>query len=361
MNEEQRSLSDMFCRQSFWLMMIRKGWRWLAGLLAILLAYFALRDAPWSEVRQLVSGLGGEAVLAIGLLNLLMLPLMTARWWLILRLFKAPVSLVVASLYKCSSNAASYLTPGPHFGGEPLLVYFLRQHHGLTISTATTSVILDRLLETLASIVILALCLFFLLSNNVVVFGGWHDILLIMAVLTLIGWVLIAFFSGRMPLSHLITLAQRIGWRLFRWRSSQRGSVLIGIEQSEKLAESLFRDRPGNLLTVNAISITHWLAIFAEFWIMAAFLGVELSFVQLCAVVVVARLAYYTPLPAGIGVLELALPHVTTVLGLGGTFGIGLCLIIRFRDLVFSLVGLGITLKYLSVSQKSRTPKFRVS
>jgi hypothetical protein len=67
---------------------------------------------------------------------------------------------------------------------------------------------------------------------------------------------------------------------------------------------------------------------------------------------VVTRLAFFTPLPAGIGVLETALPWMTATLGLGSGLGLSLCLIIRFRDILFSLVGLGLTMKYLTCQGK---------
>jgi glycosyltransferase 2 family protein len=62
----------------------------------------------------------------------------------------------------------------------------------------------------------------------------------------------------------------------------------------------------------------------------------------------VARMAFFTPIPAGIGVLESVLPWLTALLGLGHTLGFSLCLMIRSRDLLFNLTGLGLTVHYLT-------------
>ena len=86
---------------------------------------------------------------------------------------------------------------------------------------------------------------------------------------------------------------------------------------------------------------------------MSAFMGHPLSIGQLMAVVITARLAFFTPLPAGLGVLESALPWLTEALGQGSALGLSLCLIIRFRDLLFSLAGLGLTMKYLTCPDKA--------
>lgn len=353
MNRKPRSLTfSLSPVQSSLFMMLRKSWRWLAAGLAILLTYFALKDAPWGEVWALIGGLGSRSIFILLLLNIFMLPIMTARWWFILRLLEAPVSLFTASLYRCSSNTVSYLTPGPHFGGEPLLVFYLRQYHGLAIPTATTSVIVDRLLELLASVMVLTLCLVYALGNNIIVPDGWQATAGAVVWLMPFLWLLSALFFGRRPFSRFIVLVQRIIGKHSRGLFSKQGVLFTGIVQSERRAESLFRHHPGRFLTVNILTAAHWLGIFAEFWIMAALLGIELSLGQLCVVVVVTRLAFYTPLPAAIGVLELALPHVTMVLGLGASFGLSLCLIIRFRDLVFTLAGVGFTIKYLTCLEK---------
>lgn len=88
---------------------------------------------------------------------------------------------------------------------------------------------------------------------------------------------------------------------------------------------------------------------------MAALLGYSLSFLQLLTVVITARLAFLTPLPAGLGVLESALPWVTAALGLGSVLGFSLCLLIRARDIFFSLAGLGLTMKYLTCPARAST------
>ncbi len=120
------------------------------------------------------------------------------------------------------------------------------------------------------------------------------------------------------------------------------------IVKGETTAESLFRGNRHQFLFANLLSLVHWLGVFAEFWLMSVFLGFSLSFWHLTAVVVVARLAFFTPLPAGIGVLKSALLWVTGVLGLGSTFGLSLCLIIRFRDLLFTLAGIGFAMNHLT-------------
>ena len=333
------------------MMRLKKSLRPLLGALGLALAWHALRGVAWADVGALLAGISPLAILVILGINLLILPLMTARWWLLLRTLGSPVSLLSVSMYRIAANAVSYLTPGPHLGGEPLSVYLLRHRHGISLASATTSVTVDRLLELAASIVVLAFCLIPLASTESTLFT-W-GLGLSIAMPAVIICLLAVLFSGGRPLSRSVLLFKRFAGRVYPPTSSATWPIMSLITQTENMAETLYRRHPYRFMLANFLSLAHWLGVFAEFWAMSVFLGHPLSFLQLAAVVAVARLAFFTPLPAGIGVLESALPWVTAGLGLGSALGISLCLIIRSRDLLFSLAGLGLTMKYLTCRGKA--------
>lgn len=332
---------------------IKKSWRWLLGLLGLVLAWHALKGVDWTTVWDLLNNLSPFAISIFVVINLFMLPLMNARWWLLLRSLGEPVGLLPLCIYRIAANAVNYLTPGPHFGGEPLSVYLLHNRQGTSLSSAATSVAVDRLLEVLASFLVLTLCLMTLTFVESGPLKGSHGLFFVVAILAGLTWILSALFAGRRPLSRSLLLLIRLYRRSFPSLSNTKGSLTGIIVQGEILAESLFREHRYHFLLANLFSLGHWFAIFAEFWLMSFFLGYPLSFLQLTAVVVVARLAFFTPLPAGIGVLETALPWITATLELGNGLGLSLCLIIRCRDLLFSLVGLVLTMKYLTWQGKA--------
>lgn len=332
---------------------IKKSWRWLFGLFGLVLAWHALNGVSWTMVWDLLSRLSPFAISILVAFNLLILPLMTARWWLLLRSLGEPVDLLPTCVYRIAANAVNYLTPGPHFGGEPLSVYLLHNRQGISLSSATTSVVVDRLLELLASFLVLTLCLITLTFVDSAPLKAIRGLFLVISVLAVLTWTLSALFTGRRPLSRFLLLLIRLYGRSFPTIASTTGSLTDIIVKGENMAESLFRQHRYHFLLANLFSLGYWFAIFAEFWFMAFFLGFPLSFLQLMAVVLVARLSFFTPLPAGIGVLETALPWITSTLGLESGLGVSLCLIIRFRDLLFSLAGLGLTMKYLTCQEKA--------
>ena len=332
---------------------VKKYWRWLLGLLGIVMAWYSLKDVAWTPVWDLLTRLSPTAIVILVVINLLMLPLMTARWWLLLRSLGEPVTLLSTCAYRIAANAINYLTPGPHFGGEPLSIYLLHQRHKTSLTSATTSVAVDRLLELLASFLVLTLCMIMLTFVEIGPFKGNQKLFFVIAMLAILTCILIAVFTGGKPLSRFLFLSIRLCRKSFPSIFATAKSLSDTIVQGEALAETLFRQHRYHFILANLFSLFHWVGIFAEFWLMAYFLGFPLSLSQLIAVVVVARLAFFTPLPAGIGVLETALPWLTAALGLGTGLGLSLCLLIRFRDLVFTLSGSGLTMKYLTCQDKA--------
>lgn len=331
------------------------GWRGLLLILGLVLAWQALRGMPWGQAWVQVTGMGADALLILLGLNIAILPLMTIRWWQLLRALGAPVNLSTVCAYRFAGNAVSYFSPGPHFGGEPFLVYLLSQRQGLSLPAAATSVALDRLLELWASIVVLSCGLIALTVTASGPFAGRWALPLAVTLVAVVAAFLLTLCMGKRPLSRLASRCMRLCGMAHGAPAGFAGRLLATLEQGEALTESLLHRHRRPFLLANLFSLGQWIGVFLECWLMAALLGYTLSFLQVLSIVIAARLAFLTPLPAGLGVLESALPWVTAALGLGSVLGLSLCLLIRVRDMLFSLGGLGLTLKYLTCPGRAST------
>jgi len=333
---------------------LMKQWKWLLGfLLGSLLAWHAFDRAVLTSAWELLSGISPFTIFIIVAINLLMLPLMTARWWILLTAMGGSAGFLNMCAYRLAANTISYLTPGPHFGGEPLSVYLLYHRSNTSLTSATTSVTMDRLLELMASFLVFALCL----SATPFIQHGFlqqgQGLIFILFFFVVVTAIFAALQSGRRPLSGALLIFRKWYRRRLPSLVPTTRSFTRAVFECETRLESLFRDHGHRFLLANLFSLVHWGAVFTEFWLLCFFLGSPLSLLQLVGVVAVARLAFYTPLPAGIGVLESTLPWTTAALGLGSGLGLSLCLIIRLRDLVFCFAGLGLTLKYLTCQRKT--------
>jgi glycosyltransferase 2 family protein len=331
------------------------GWRGLLLILGVILAWQAFRGMPWGEAWGRLTGIGPGGLLILLGVNIAMLPLMAVRWWQLLQALGAPVGMCTICAYRFAGSAVNYLTPGPHFGGEPLLVYLLHRRHGIPLPAAATSVALDRILELWASIVVLSFSLIMLTVTGSGPFAGRWALPLAVTLLAAVVALLVALCMGKHPLSRFFSWYMRLCGMDHCPPVSFAGRFLEALIQGETLTESLLRRHRRPFLLANLYSLGQWLGVFIECWLMAALLGYSLSFLQLLTLVITARLAFLTPLPAGLGVLESALPWVTAALGLGSVLGFSLCLLIRARDIFFSLAGLGLTMKYLTCPARAST------
>jgi uncharacterized protein (TIRG00374 family) len=305
-------------------------------------------------VARLLTAIDPRGLAAIFACNLLLLPLMSMRWWLVLIMLGTPVKLLRLCFYRTAAGAVSYLTPGPHFGGEPVSVVLLNIHHRINLPIGAASVGVDRLLELTVSFAVLAVCVGCLSLALPSSAGGVGSVLAALAVLALCLTLFVLLFRGKRPFSQAMR-------QLSAFAISTSGfgknieSFAKFLEESEDHAIAMIIDHPFQFICAILVSLAAWVALSAELWLVSFILGAPLPLIELAGLTAIARLAFFTPLPAGLGVLELGLPWVTASFGLGGELGLSICLIIRLRDLAISLIGSGFLMKYLTCSKKLST------
>jgi len=306
----------------------------LLAVAAILLAW-TFAQVRWQSVWLALRGLRGWQLALLLALNLCLVALFSARWWLLLRMQGFKVSLGSLVVYRLAGFGVSYLTPGPQFGGEGWLVILLRRRHAVPVAEASASVALDKLIELLANFSFLA---FGLLVS--VRFGVFHqdlssDFLVPLLLLLAIPFGLFATLaSGILPAT----------WLSQRWKRPPLvlGNLLSLVAQAERRSASLIRQRTARILLLYFFSLGIWLAMVGEYWLMLHFFGVRANLSQTLFSLTAARLAFLTPLPGGLGALEAAQAAAFQVLGYGASVGLSLSLLQRARDLLLAILGIGL-------------------
>jgi uncharacterized protein (TIRG00374 family) len=152
------------------------------------LLYFALRNAPLTAIWNAVSQLTFWQIAVLAVINMSVYLLITLRWWIILRATHKTISYLPLVLIRIAVFGISYFTLGPQIGGEPLQVLYLQRKYQMTYTRATSTVIMDKLLEFLAN--------FFLLVTG----------------LTAILQVGILSTNARQPLVSLVPMAAILLW-----------------------------------------------------------------------------------------------------------------------------------------------------
>lgn len=312
---------------------------WLIGLalLVWVIATVSWADT-WAILRQL--SLGGIGVLVV--VNTLVLLAIAVRWWLLLAASGFRLSFGQLLGYRLAVFGVSYFTPGPHLGGEPLQVLFVERNHGVPRPAALAAVALDKALELIVNFTflltgVLASLRWRLLPEQ----AGQQAAVAVALMLGLPVMYLAICGLGRQPFGWLFSAlaAAPLLRRSERWRHWLNGTAAAARAGEAEIAR-LFRRRPLALAVAAIVSISAWLLLIAEYWLMVAFLGVRLTLPQLVVALVAARVAILLLLPAGLGALEAGQALAFSAVGLDPAVGVAVSLLIRLRDTALGLFGL---------------------
>ncbi len=314
---------------------VKRSWMPLAWLASIALVVYVFAITPFDAVTEILAGLGGLQISLLVLINLGIITLFGLRWWWILRIQRYHLPYLTIVRYRLAAFGISYFTPGPQFGGEPLQVYYLRKNHQLPTADSLASLSLDKLLELMANFT-------FLVIGMLVVFAGGYldseeNFSLLPIILTLAalpwGYLLLLYF-GVKPITGLSKALTEA------WSDTPgvRGATKT-IAESESQVSNFCQSKTLDMVGLMLVSGLVWLALVFEYWLTLGFLGVPLGLGETLVFITAARLAFLTPLPGGLGSLEISQVLAAQALGLGTEIGASIGLLIRIRDICFGLAG----------------------
>jgi uncharacterized membrane protein YbhN (UPF0104 family) len=281
---------------------------WLA---ALALLAFAVKDVAWRDTLAAIARLDATAWGVLVVVNAGALVLFTLRWWVVLAGLGARVPLLPACACRLAAFGLSYLTPGPQFGGEPLQILLVERREGVPRNVAIASVALDRLIELTVSFAYLSVAFLYLVRGGPPVLLGLAPLL-----------YLVALASGFLPLS-------RVAGRFELVRAA------------ETAASRFCREKPGHLLLALVVSLLSFGVMFLEYGLLAHFLGMTLDVRGLVLGLTAARIAYLLFLPAALGVFEAGQIAALTSLGFAPELAVSLSLVVRARDVLLAVSGLG--------------------
>lgn len=307
--------------------------RVLAALAALLLLVWV---AQTISVRDALAALRRLQPLDLAILivvNAAILAIFSARWWILLDALGHRIAFARLMAYRLTAFGISYFTPGPHFGGEPYQIYAMVRRHAVPPPDAIAAVALDKLLEMLINFAMLTLGVAVLILRHQSL-EPWLERQLIIYTLLLLAMPVALLFSlllGKRPLASLLAR-----------RRARPPTWLAAMIDAEAQAIRLFQRRPRALLLAAGVTLVSWACIVGEFWLLTRLLELPLDFVEAVTALVAARIAILLPMPAGLGALEAGQALAVSSLGLDPSFGVAVALVIRGRDVLLGLVGLGL-------------------
>ncbi len=307
---------------------------WLA---ALLLAVWTLAQLPVTEIATQLSDLAFNDYAPWIIANIAIILLGNYRWWLLGKAVQAPVNFWRLLFIKQAGQSISFITPGPQFGGEPLQIYWLWQGAKIALHKALLSLGLDRFFELWVNFSILILSVILLSVSPASATASWKNILI-----ALIGLIGLLSLIGLSLISQPQWLSQRLNKVTHQWQAHR---YLHSIKThwnllSDDLRRCLHAERK-ILLSAILISIVTWAGLFIELQLILWMSDANTNLTGFLLIFVAMRLAMLLPLPGGIGTIEAAIFWAFSYLNLSMESALTVIALMRSRDAVVLLFGLG--------------------
>ena len=298
--------------------------------LLIALLYFALRNAPLTDIWKALRNLQLWQILILLGINVLIYLLITLRWWLIIHAEKKNISYFPLLVIRVAVFGISYFTLGPQVGGEPLQVLYLERKYGMTYTRATSTVVMDKLLEFLANFILLSLGLTAVFQAGILSTNDGSSLLSLIGLIILLLWPpihIIFLYKGKYPISAVL-------------RNVSKSRAVRFIAASERMAGTFCRRHLSSLMAAVFVSVLAAFGMVSEFFLITTFLGIPLSFWQTIAAWTAGWLAFLVPVPGGLGALEASQVFALGAFGVSAASAISVTLLIRARDILIGGIGL---------------------
>jgi len=258
--------------------------------------------------------------------------LMTWKWGVILKSQEHPIPLFTLFLYRLCGHAISYITPIAHIGGEPFRAVLL-QRHGMSFSQGFSSVVIDKSIE-------LTFNLFFGLIGFLVLFFWFalpsNAIFVIYAIVISLAFFALFYYQMFRGGGFFTPFFRLVGLPRFHAQAYQH---IVSFEQT---VISFFRHHKRAFLRILIAPFLWWGLMLLEYWLVLRLVGLEGSLLQIFLVIAGVSIAYFIPLPAALGVLETIQIFVFALLGAPAAAAAALSVIIRVKDIWWTLPGLGL-------------------
>lgn len=313
----------------------------LTWLFALVLVVWVITSVSWAETWAALRRIEARQLLVLAVANVLVLVAMTGRWWLLLRGlgFRLPFARLFG--FRLAAFGLSYVTPGPHIGGEPLQVVLV-EREGATRTTALAAVALDKSLEFSVNFSFILAGLLAVVRLRLIPEDATLQVLGLTALLLMLPLAyLLATAKGHSPVGRLLTVVARTRPIMASERRRQRAEGIAGAAaEAEARIAAMFHSAPWHLLAALAVSLLAWLLMLVEYWLMVAFLGARLDLTQLVITLTAARMSTLLLVPAGLGAQEAGLALGFRLAGLSPALGLAVSLLIRARDTLLAAIGL---------------------
>lgn len=271
--------------------------------------------------------------------SFLIIMTLVLRWFLIITSHGYDVSLTHLFVVNAAGFATGYLSPFPLTGGEGARAFFLGKRvmpHEEALSTVIIDKSINETMNVVFSVIgVMLLLLAITIPGSVLLFVA-SSICLIALVLVLFYYRVLKGKGFILPILKFLGIFHK-GF-LLKYEKKM-------IETERCISRFFRKDRKTFLLTI-ALSLISWIFMFAEYKLLLLAFGYDTNLATIFLVIAVVAIAYITPVPAALGVLEGGQAALFSFTRMRTSDGVALGIIVRARDLVLTGIGLLYMINY---------------
>jgi uncharacterized protein (TIRG00374 family) len=314
----------------------KKLWISLAVLLLGLVCFiWAIRYIGVDQILEQFHKIRPEYILLYLTISTMIVVVLIIKWRIILGALGYHINFLNLVMYRQMGYAVGYVVPAFYIGGETVRSYFLNKKHNVPLRDSVSSVVIDRAVE-LPMNFLLAAAMFFIIILTMDI----SPIIMVPMGLVIAFMVFItAFFYFKMYkkeyfFTYIFDLL-RLG------RIKKLAPARVKTVHLEESVIKFFNHKPKYIILSILISGMLWLLMMVEFWTGMRIVGYNPTFVQVFLVIVMTGFTMAIPIPASVGVMELGQIGICLMMGIPAPVAIALSLLVRTRDLLWILMGLG--------------------
>ena len=313
-----------------------------------------------SKIIPVLLGADQYLVLTALLLQVVLMLIWTLRWNIVADYLKLKIPFIRLFPHLLVVNFGDIITPGPRFGAEPLVVYFMEKKEGIKSEDSLTSMLIERIygVVTFNILAILSIgLLVYYLTINFSIF-----LLLLVSLLISVGLTYVLFHSLANEKEGLKLATKIADWIIeiaYHLRAARRFGIKETMEEFEKrvnrsmkvfFEEVIKTSKEKELWVVGMLlSFIFYFAIYAQLYVIFLAVGVKVPFYLIVVMLTLSELVgFLILLPSGVGVTELLIITLSTAAGIDIGVAAAATLIVRGIYYGFGLIAGYVAMVYLA-------------
>jgi len=271
----------------------------------------------------------------------------TYKWQIILRSHGESIGFFRLMMCKLSGIAISFITPIAMMGGGFAMGYLLTKEK-VKSPIAISSVVLDKSFELIMSLLFTVFGVIIILTSSAIK----GNTLLLLGIMPIIFFLMIFFMYDRIRKKKGIftSLFKTLKIDKVKWLKKYNKVI----RKSEKNVVLFLKENKKESIKALIVTALSWGLMLLEYKFALLAIGLDVNWAVIFATIAVVGLTYSVPIPAALGVLEGGQASLFSAIGLGAGAGVALSLVIRIRDILWTLIGLiYLTLKGMGLAKRN--------